>query len=236
MEQEETAKAGVYGQSNLLVRATYSMPLYCKRLLMLGLTKITYSDNDMSDEAFTFEVTATEWRSFFGDASGTAYPQMKAAAIRLQDHPEGGIWYPVGDTMEGIRWFSLCRYNDGKGFVSMKFSHEVRPHLADLTRGGDYTKTSLAEVCTLESTYSIRLYEMCRQYRTRGVLDISVPDLRAAFKLKNKYKAFSDLRLRVIEPSVEELNKKTGMTGLKYTVKKRGATITDIRFTFKREI
>jgi plasmid replication initiation protein len=230
---------GTYGQGNVLLNAAYTMPLICKRLILLGLIKISYAKEDNSPDALTFTITEPEWVAAYGDPNGgNAYRQMKKASDRLFDEAPGTLLYKI-DHQQGRkrRWFSTLDYHDGEGYVSMTFSQEIAANLKDLTKGGCYTITDFESVCRLDTVYSIRLYEWCRQFRNTGLLHISVDEFRHRFGLERKYSAFTDLKKRVIDPAVKELNDKSKpMKGkLKYIVKKKGPRITSIVFTFPRK-
>jgi plasmid replication initiation protein len=240
-EKEQTNPS--YGQSNALVKAAYAMPLYCKRLLILGLSKITYREqpDKNDDEAFTFTVTIQDWYTAYGDDGGSnGYDQMKKAALKLQSHAEGDIWFKGALEHEGIRWFSRCAYpvdenKKGQGYVRMTFSREVRPELTGLTKGGFYSAVDLKAIYTMQSTYSVRLFEMCRSFRDTGFLVLTIEEFRRAFRLEDKYTAYTDLRTKVIEPAVKEANNKHVFDKrLRWTVTKKGNKVTHLRFTFPK--
>jgi plasmid replication initiation protein len=229
-----------YGQSNELIRAAYSMPLYCKRLLLMGLTKITYSTDFSDEDAFSFVITAKEWNTVFKSGSD-AYKQMRTAAIELNNRETGALWFRTDTEMVGSRWFTNVAYpldenKKGQGYVRLKFHEDVRKELVELTKGGHYTKVDLKAVCALESTYSVRLFELCRQFRDTGILILPIHEIRRLFCLENKYQAFTDLRTKVIQPAVDEINDKTPFDGrMKWRMKKRGPKVEQLIFTFPRE-
>jgi plasmid replication initiation protein len=232
---------GTYGQGNVLLNAAYTMPLICKRLILLGLIKISYADEDRSPGAMTFTITEPEWEAAYGVQKGSnAYRQMKRAAHTLMHKEPGGVVFRGANGKgDDRRWFERLKYDPnqaGEGIVSMTFSHTISANLKDLVKGGAYTVTDFESVCRLNSVYSIRLYEWCRQFRGTGLLHISVDEFRHRFGLEHKYSAFTDLKKRVIDPAVKELNDKSNpMKGqLKYIVKKKGPRITSIVFTFPR--
>jgi plasmid replication initiation protein len=231
---DDLVPVGTYGQGNALLNAAYSMPLNCKRLILLGLSKIDYSGASLAQEHFTFTVTAKEWQHVFGNQGDTqTYAQMKRAATALMERPPGAIWLKTDEKTVIRHWFSECSYYDGQGTVRMIFCESIRPNLRNLTHGGDYTKVDLQAVCALTSTYSIRLYEMCRQFKDKGLVIRTIEDFRRTFKLESKYPAFHDLKKRIIEPSVAEIRNNTELTSLKWEPIKHGPRIVRLRFSFK---
>lgn len=90
----------------------------------------------------------------------------------------------------------------------------------------------IENIIKLNSLYSIRLYEVIRQYVAVGDALMTVEDLREILgvaKLKT-YKSYSALRRNIIEPAKIEINEKTDLTII-YTEIKEGNKVVAIRFT-----
>ena len=80
--------------------------------------------------------------------------------------------------------------------------------------------------------YSIRLYELCNQFRSTGFRLIAVDDFRFAMDCVKKYPKIAMLKQRVITPSVSEINEKSDIN-ISVTEVKRGRKITHFEFTFR---
>ena len=202
-----TKQSYLCGQSNALIESVYRMDLDSKRLLLLGLTKISYKGKDRSAKAFTFSVTAAEWRAVYGDDSngdsGNTYRQMRQAAENLMRTESACVFIPTrGWDSDEVHWFSRCRYREGQ--VEMIFDAEIRGYLTDLQ--SQYTPIDLKALGGLQSVYSVRIYEICRQYRSVGSREVMVEDLRQWLGLSGKYPLFSDFRRRVLEQAEREIN------------------------------
>ena len=57
-----------------------------------------------------------------------------------------------------------------------------------------------------------------------------VDDLREKFELQNKYKLFNNLKIRVIEPSIKEINEHTDLS-VSYTQITKGRKVIALRFS-----
>jgi len=103
------------------------------------------------------------------------------------------------------------------------------PYLAELKE--QFTGYALADVIRMTSTYAIRLFELLIQYSAVGQREIAVEDLRRWFRLEDTYPLMSELRRRVIEPAVSQINEHGPLT-VKWTPRKSGRTVTHFVFTF----
>lgn len=119
---------------------------------------------------------------------------------------------------------------EGEGAIVLRFSKAVKPHLSLLFNC--FTAYEFGKVVSLQSTYSIRLYELCMQWRGKGKLYILVEDFRKRLGLEGKYLEFSELKKRVIVPAVEELQAKSGLT-IDWKVERRGCKAVRLVIRFK---
>jgi plasmid replication initiation protein len=226
-----------YSQGNELVTGIYTMPLDCKRLLLVGLAKVRYKES--RDQPLQFTITAKAWAQLFNVDQKSAYQQLRRAAHKLmrQYNPVkvAGIGSgPIDpeDYREKV-WFDECHYCARQGYVELCFSDKIRPHITDLR--SDFTLVDLNAVRGMTSVHSIRIYELLRQYRGTGWLSISLVDLRVLFQLENKYTEYFDFKRKVIDKAVKEINQRTNLQ-VAYEVKRTGRKVTDITFRFTERL
>jgi plasmid replication initiation protein len=233
----ELPQQGHYSQGNELITGIYSMPLDCKRVLLLGLAKVRYQG--ARDQSLRFQITVKAWGSLFGVDQKAAYQRLRAAAHKLmrQYNPvkvagigEGPI--DPNDYRELV-WFDECRYYARQGYVELCFSDKIRPHITDLL--SDFTLVDLNAVRGMTSVHSIRIYELLRQYRNTGWCSISVSDLRVLFQLEDRYTEYHDFKRKVIDKAVREINQRTNLQ-VAYAVKRTGRKVTDITFRFTERL
>ncbi|HFC6485629.1 TPA: replication initiation protein [Neisseria meningitidis] len=102
-----------------------------------------------------------------------------------------------------------------------------------------FTVYEIEQVAQLSSGYAMRLYEFFMQYfdkqTGKGWLEVSLVDLRFRFGLlPNEYARIGNFKTRVIDYSINEINKKTDLTAT-YEQRKNGRVITGFRFEFTRK-
>ena len=121
---------------------------------------------------------------------------------------------------------------DDKIVARVMFSIEILPLLSDLT--ANFTQFLVKDVAEFGSVYSFRIYQLIMQYKSTGYVKISLDDLRFMLALKNKYSATKDLKVRVIDTAINEINEKSSYT-VKYELIKKGRKFTHLEMKFKEK-
>ncbi|CAK0752081.1 hypothetical protein CCP3SC1_2030001 [Gammaproteobacteria bacterium] len=83
----------------------------------------------------------------------------------------------------------------------------------------------------MTSAHAIRLYELLIQWGSIGKREIELKFSREALMLKNQYPSIKDLKQRVIDVGVEQINQHSDLT-VEYTQRKTGRTVTHLTFRF----
>ena len=184
-------------------------------------------------EEYRFEVTASGVADLVGiENLSNTYRDLKTAAEKLYERSVT-IDDPDPDnpkiTQRKTRWISSIDYVPGEGKVVLSFAFGIIPYLSQLSR--EFTKYKLKHVARFESVYSIRLYELLVQWNSSGEREIEVEWLKNQFQVGDKYSRLVDLKKRVIDPAVEEINKHSNLW-VKYGQRKSGRTITHFQFQF----
>lgn len=110
------------------------------------------------------------------------------------------------------------------------FDERVVPRLSNLK--ASFTQIDLTDVAGFTSTYTFRIYQLLMQYKSTGYVKISLEDLRFMLLLKLKYQLVADLKKRVIDTAINEINEKTPYT-VKYEFIKKGRKFTHLELKFK---
>ncbi|MDO8827766.1 MAG: RepB family plasmid replication initiator protein [Methylophaga sp.] len=219
-------------KSNKLIEASYRLTLNEQRVLLAGISQID-SRNSL-EENMTFEVHAQDIQDLVGlEDNKNIYRALKAASEKLYertvviDDPDPSN---PAITKRKTRWISSIDYIPGEGRLVMIFSAGIIPYLSSLT--SSFTKYKLTHIARFESVYSIRMYEMFSQWSGVGRFEITLDEFRERLQVQNLYKRVTDLKKRVIDPGVKEINLHSNLDA-KYGLRKTGKVITHIQFEFK---
>lgn len=212
-------------QDNALVQASYKMSLNEKRLLLLGISKVDPREMPKQSKPLQFMISAEEWQALFPGEN--AYREMSRAAESLLSRQ--ATIHDTGDTKKVINWVDSCEYHKSSGCVTIRFGYSCSTYLAGMV--DQFTQYDLLSVSTLTSINTIRIWELCSQFRTTGYRRMAIPHLREILQANESYKAFNDFRKWVIEPACKEITKKTDYT-LSFNIIKEGRCATHIEFFF----
>lgn len=112
------------------------------------------------------------------------------------------------------------------------FHENMMPYISQLKK--QFTKLKLKEMFGFSSFYSFRIYLMMMQFRETGFCKISIDDLRCALDLNEKYHLFADLKRRVVDTAIDEINEKSPYS-VKYELIKKGRTYTHLELRFEEK-
>lgn len=110
------------------------------------------------------------------------------------------------------------------------FDSRILPLLSELK--ANFTQFLLDDVASFGSVYSFRFYQMMMQFKSTGYCKISLDDLRYSLALFDKYEATKDLKKRVIDTAINEINEKSPYS-VKYELIKTGRKFTHLELKFK---
>ncbi|NLP65564.1 replication initiation protein [Paraburkholderia sacchari] len=222
--------------SRALVNAQQGLSLNEKRLMMTALRSIDSKkspyQHGKSDGYVSVRVRADEFAAVADLAarsgekqSAAAYRGLKEACASLYERK---LTYMDGKKLVKLRWVWKAEYHDGEGWAQICFSPDLTPHIFLLQRR--FVSYELKFAQGLQSIYSWRLLELLMREKDRGTLLITVDDLRETLEIPETYR-FADIKRRVIDMAVDELNEKADLV-IQWQPVKRGRAVYSLRFEF----
>ncbi|MEM1874991.1 MAG: replication initiation protein [Candidatus Hadarchaeales archaeon] len=193
-------------QSNDLVSAHYKLDLVAQKLLRFLISMIKPSDSGFEKNYYRVEIS--NLLDYLGwEKTGKIYREIREVARSLMTRPIKII--KPGETIE-TTWIASFRYPKNMGWIEFEFSSRLESELLKLK--DQFTKYYLKNISKLKSQYSIRLYELLRQYLSVGKREIEIEDLKSMLGIeKDEYEKFNHLKTRVIEKSAKEITRKTDL-------------------------
>lgn len=211
-------------KSNELIQASYRLTLQEQRVILACLAKV----DPRHDIPKTMKLSASEFADFSGVDMKNAYDVLIASADKLF---ERSIEFLDDDKKTKFRWVQKqVTTTKGEGEIEIEWSTEILKYISQLN--SQFTTYKLKHVRGLQSTYSIRLYELLMQWNSTGKRVIDIDELRDIFDVKDKYPLFKGFNQHIISKAVKELNVQSDLI-IKYETVKRGKTVQSIRFNFK---
>ena len=218
-------------QSYLFTTAVYDFNVYEKRIIynLVRLAQSQLEGVKLSDSLYKIDHAYKDYlvvelpiSDFLTDQDDKNHSRIKAALKSLHQktftYQEEGVW----------ECFSIIanpkiRLRSSK--VSFIVDSRVWDVLLNFTKG--FSKYDLEIAFKLESTYSMRFYELLAGQKEP--IAYSIENLRKEFKLDGKYKLNKDFIRRVVESAKNELDLKSPVT-FTFRPLKEGKKITRIMF------
>ena len=212
---------------NRVVECFKSMTLDEKRLFIMA-TPLARTTNISSGEPIF--ISTEEFASACGIEITGAYTALGIATKKLFDRYFG---YTRADKAKvNVRWVYKTVY--GEGGAELYFTDEVLLLLREFDALNPYTKYKKEVVLRLKKDYSLDFYHLAKKHQTMGGFQISLDELFEQLGLPDSYQDLSNLKKRVIKPSLDEITANTDID-LTYENVKRGRSVVGFKFTVKEK-
>ena len=180
-------------------------------------------------------IDALRYADVFGTTRQNAYMRMKEAEETLFNRRFS--FFDEDGKLVKSRWISQVKYLDNEGAIEIVFTPAVVQGISRINGVKEFfTQYLLSQTAQLKSVYSSRLYELLIQWRSTGKTPIiNLEDFRAQLGVEeNQYKLMSDLKKRVLDLAINDINEKTDIK-VNYQQHKKGRSISGFSFTFKQK-
>jgi plasmid replication initiation protein len=221
-------------KSNRLIEASYRLSLNEQRIILYAISRCREEQKGLFPD-LPVTVTADAFvKQFPSVEKGSVYGQLKEAmnalysrSVMIHDTDPATNKARVRET----RWISEKAYIDGAGHIQIVFTPEVIKYITRLEV--EFTSYQLEKVGHMTSAHAVRMYELLAQHKAIGNRTLNLAWLRDALQIApDEYKLTADFMRRVLDVSVEQINKHTDLT-VSYKPKKTGRAITDFVFKIK---
>lgn len=212
-------------QSNKLIESSYTLTVLEQKLVRLLASMIKKDDDDFKEYEFKtkdlIKLLNTSKGRFYRDIDAvTDLLMQRIIKIRNKD----------ADEFEKYHWVDVAKYSHG--VLKLKINKELKPFYLSLDW---YTKYQLKNIIQFKSTYSFRLYELLKQYENISYRILSINDLRLAFDIdKKQYPKYANLKQKVINVSINEINTYTDLH-IEFQELKEVRKVTSIRFYISKK-
>jgi len=222
-------------KDNALINASYNLELVEQRLILLAIIEARENGKGINaNDPLT--VHASTYIQTFNVEKHSAYTSLKEACKSLfarqfsyeEINANGNL------TQYTSRWVSKIGYTKNEATVEIIFAPDVVPLITRLEE--HFTSYELEQVAQLQSKYATRLYEILIAWRSTGKTPVlTINEFRKQIGvIDSEYKIISNFKLRVLEPSIKQINDLTDID-VTYEQHKKGRTITGFSFNFKQK-
>lgn len=221
---EQPAKALVT-KSNNLVEARYHFSIWETRVFTKLVSLIQPGDADFKK----YKLHIKDLVQFFGVNDNDAYVKIKAVPDSLLKKVVT-IPYTENGEERLLKTGLIAQATIPKkkeGYIELSFHPDLKPYLLQLKR--TFLSYDIRNVLKISSVYSIRIYELLKQYETLGYREFDLEELKIILGVSDKYKLYGHFKSRIIIKAQQDLQQHTDIR-FAFTEIKKGRKVTAILF------
>ena len=212
---------------NRVMECYRGMSLDEKRLFIMATPQARTTNISSGEPIY---ISTEEFASACGLEITGAYTALGIATKKLFDRYFG---YVRADKKKvSIRWMYKTAY--GEGGAELYFTDEVLLLLREFDALNPYTKYKKEVVLRLKKDYSLDFYHLGKKHQAMGGFQISLNELFEQLGLPESYQDLSNLKKRVLIPSLDEITANTDIE-LSYENIKRGRSVVGFKFTVREK-
>lgn len=200
-------------KSNNMIESAHGLTLAEQRIITMAIAWSRDYVEPLNIESWV-EIRADNYAELFSVDIDTAYKQMRGAA---KDLTERKIKLKGLDIKTGLRatylanWVSAAIYVESIGVIRVRFDEMVIACISQVERS--FTSYKVSNIKKLSSLYAIRLYEILRQFKVPKKRYLTIQEIREYLEVEGaSYDRPDNLKARVLEPAVKQINEQTDLT------------------------
>lgn len=214
-------------KNNYINEAQHDMNLLEYKLILVAISLIDKDDSEL----FESNINIGKFAKLLEIKRSTVYNNIiknikKLGSKGLSMYDENKnifVYYP---------WFMYIKYEINKGYIKLKFNPELAPFIIYLIKNKGYTKYLLKNVVHMESKYSMRIYELLKQYEKIGERIFDLQEIKLILGAEYKYKKYGSFKEKVLEKAKNEIYEKSDIF-FTYQEIKSGVKVVKVRFIIK---
>lgn len=227
---EQPVKALVT-KSNNLVEARYHFSIWETRVFTKLVSLIQPGDADFKK----YKLYIKDLVQFFGVNDNDAYVKIKAVPDSLLKKVVT-IPYTEHGEERLLKTGLIAQATIPKkkeGYIELSFHPDLKPYLLQLKR--TFLSYDIRNVLKISSVYSIRIYELLKQYENLGYREFDLEELKVILGVSDKYKLYGHFKSRIIIKAQKDLQQHTDIS-FSFTEVKKGRKVMGILFEIDANI
>lgn len=217
-------------KSNELIEASYKLTTNEQRIVLMLAAKVQPEDQEFK----CYRIEVDEFVELLGLKRTGVHNDIQEIIKNLMKKSFGIKRHESGRrSVLYMPWLASAEYFIGQGYMELEFSPKLKPYLLQLKER--FTTYKLHDVMQLRSVYSIRIYELLKQYNTIGNRLFELDDLKFTLGIeKSEYEKYGHFKAKVLKVAQKELEEKTDIS-FDFEEIKAGRKVAKINFIIKRQ-
>jgi plasmid replication initiation protein len=193
-------------KANEFVEARYKFDIWETRVFAYMLTLIKYSDTDFAE----YKINVGDIVREFGlNKGGFVYEEIKKASEKLLSKRvqiERITAEGITEIVDTYLVVSTARPKEATkdNYIKLRFHSDLKPFLIELKQR--YLVYDIRNILSLTSIYSIRLFELLKQYQKIGKRRFAVDELKSLLSIEpDEYTLYGHFKDRIIKKAQKDL-------------------------------
>lgn len=223
------SKGNLVVKTNQLNSALQNLSLPEIRIIQLAIVDARETNTGLSTDK-PLRIDALRYAEMFETTRQNGYKRMKDAEENLFNRRFSYI--DERGKLIKSRWIQQVTYLDDEGAIELVFTLAVVNGISRIDGAEDFfTSYLLEQTASMDSIYSVRLYELLVQWVTaKNTPLFELNKFRNQLGVEDhEYKRMGNFKLRVLDLAVKEINEKSDIK-VSYSQVKKGRTITGFKF------
>jgi len=209
-------------QNYQLVNAKYKLNTSEIKFIMTAIAQINMDD----DELKGYEIKVSELEDKLQVEQNET--RLKQFAKKLMSKP---LEVPTEDGWAIYNWFSKIEYVRGQAKFRVNIHKDLKPYLLDLKKR--FVKYNLKYILPLTSNYSIRIYQLLKEYEKLTKRTFTVKELQELLQVPKSLKIYANFKNKVLKVAEKELLENCDIY-FEFEEIKEGRRVNEILFRIKK--
>ena len=208
--------------NHFIMNSSYDLSLEEQKLILTLASMVQPDDEEFKPYIFRI----ADFMELLGVDTKTKYTEIPKITKELMKKV---FEIEEGNKIIQTAWLSGVIYEKGTGYVTLKFNPDLKPYMLKLN--SMFTQYKLANILSMKSKYSPRIYEIlkCNEFKKQGYIEIELTELRKLLKVENIYPLYADFKRKIILQTQKELCNRSDIC-FNFEEIKTGRKVTALRF------
>jgi plasmid replication initiation protein len=184
-----------------LVNSRYKLNASESKFILAAIAQIDSKQDDVLKE---YEIKVSDLEAKLQSEQNVT--RLKHFAKKLMSKP---LEIPTKEGFLIFNWFSKIRYYHDERLFRVRIEEDLKPYLLQLR--DRFVAVNLKYVLQFESQYSIRIYQLLKEYEKLKKRYFNVEELQDLLQVPKSYRRYDNFKRKVLEVAEKEINEHTDL-------------------------
>ncbi len=208
-------------QNFKLINAKYKLNTSEIKFIMTAIAQIDANDKEFQE----YEIKVSELEQKLQAEQNET--RLKQFVKRIMSKP---LEVPTDDGWAVFNWFTKVQYIRQEARFIVRIDKDLKPYLLELKNR--FVKYNLKYILPLQSSYSIRIYQLLKEYEKLTKRTFTVQELQELLQVPKSLKRYDNFKRKVLKVAEKELIEHSDIF-FEFEEIKQGRRVNEILFRIK---